>query len=72
VAAILGALLGVARYYFSGPRLANFLVQTLFKNVRGCVTLESVDWPFLGITGATSRPPSPICASTPRRAARSW
>jgi len=51
VAAILGALLGVARYYFSGPRLANFLVQTLFKNVRGCVTLESVDWPFLGITG---------------------
>jgi autotransporter translocation and assembly factor TamB len=49
--AILAAAFGVARWYFSGPRLGRFLVQILFNNIRGRVEIDSVDWPMTGLVG---------------------
>jgi hypothetical protein len=51
VTALLATALVIARWYFSGPRLARFLVSTLFSNIRGRVEIDTVDWPFMGITG---------------------
>ncbi len=41
----------VARWQFSGPRLAGFLDEILFANIRGDVRIGSADWPMLGLTG---------------------
>ena len=42
----------VARWYFSGPKLGEFLNAVLFEGkVRGRVHIGSIDWPFIKLVG---------------------
>ncbi len=52
VVCLFGIALGVARWFFSGPRLTRFLTGVLFEGkIKGWVEVDSIDWPFTDLLG---------------------
>ncbi|HKA87396.1 MAG TPA: hypothetical protein VKE22_06995, partial [Haliangiales bacterium] len=52
VVCLFAAALGVARWFFSGPRLTRFLNGVLFEGkVKGWVEVDAIDWPLADLFG---------------------